>query len=124
MCWHSNAYFSLFSSLFFFDFHRTNFSGFRRTFHQFRSGWLCYFCYSSRRVFTGGRVSSASASTRTRSRQTSARAASGSVTAEQRDELASPHGHSLVRGSNPTTLSKRRVVHHSILAPPSSATGH
>jgi putative tryptophan/tyrosine transport system substrate-binding protein len=21
-------------------------SGFRRTFHQFRSGWLCYFCYS------------------------------------------------------------------------------
>src|SRR3984893_17758397 len=25
-CWHSNAYFSLFSSLFFFDFHRTNFS--------------------------------------------------------------------------------------------------
>jgi D-galactarolactone isomerase len=29
----------LFSSLFFFDFHRTNFSGFRRTFHQFRSGW-------------------------------------------------------------------------------------
>jgi hypothetical protein len=20
--------------------------GFRRTFHQFRSGWLCYFCYS------------------------------------------------------------------------------
>ena len=35
----------LFSSLFFFDFHRTNFSGFRRTFHQFRSGWLCYFCY-------------------------------------------------------------------------------
>jgi signal transduction histidine kinase len=36
----------LFSSQFFFDFHRTNFSGFRRTFHQFRSGWLCYFCYS------------------------------------------------------------------------------
>jgi molecular chaperone GrpE (heat shock protein) len=36
----------LFSSLFFFDFHRTNFSGFRRTLHQFRSGWLCYFCYS------------------------------------------------------------------------------
>jgi hypothetical protein len=21
-------------------------SGFRRTFHQFRSAWLCYFCYS------------------------------------------------------------------------------
>jgi hypothetical protein len=36
----------LLSSLFFFDFHRTNFFGFRRTFHQFRSGWLCYFCYS------------------------------------------------------------------------------
>src|SRR6202045_3693494 len=34
----------LFSSLFFFDFHRTNFSGFPRPFHQFRSGWLCYFC--------------------------------------------------------------------------------
>src|ERR1700726_3755766 len=43
----------LFSSLFFFDFHRTNFSGFRRTFHQFRSGWLCYFCYSSRRERSG-----------------------------------------------------------------------
>src|SRR6266404_575352 len=27
-CWHSNAYSSLFSSLFFFDFHRTNFSRF------------------------------------------------------------------------------------------------
>jgi hypothetical protein len=37
---------SAISSLFFFDFRRTNFSGFRRTFHQFRSGWLCYFCYS------------------------------------------------------------------------------
>jgi hypothetical protein len=34
-CWHSNAYFSLFSSLFFFDFHRTNFSSFPRTFHSF-----------------------------------------------------------------------------------------
>src|ERR1700730_7871232 len=34
-CWHSNAYSSLFSSLFFFDFHRTNFSRFRRTFHSF-----------------------------------------------------------------------------------------
>ena len=33
-CWHSNAYSSLFSSLFF-DFHRTNFSRFRRTFHSF-----------------------------------------------------------------------------------------
>src|ERR1700730_7408107 len=33
MCWHSNAYFSLFSSLFFFDFHRTNFSRFHRTSH-------------------------------------------------------------------------------------------
>src|SRR5271166_1091272 len=33
--WHSNAYSSLFSSLFFFDFHRTNFSRFRRTFHSF-----------------------------------------------------------------------------------------
>jgi hypothetical protein len=33
-CWHSNAYSSLFSSLFFFDFHRTNFSRFRRTFHS------------------------------------------------------------------------------------------
>src|SRR6266550_1071528 len=40
----------LFSSLFFFNFHRTNFSGFRRTFHQFRSGRLCYFCYSALRV--------------------------------------------------------------------------
>jgi hypothetical protein len=30
----------LFSSLFFFDFHRTNFSGFCLTFHKFRLGWL------------------------------------------------------------------------------------
>src|ERR1700730_16317011 len=34
-CWHSNAYFSLFSSLFFFDFHRTDLSRFRGTFHSF-----------------------------------------------------------------------------------------
>src|SRR6202045_3255802 len=33
-CWHSNAYSSLFSSLFF-EFHRRNFSRFRRTFHSF-----------------------------------------------------------------------------------------
>jgi hypothetical protein len=33
-CWHSNAYFSLFSSLFFFD-HRTDLSRFRGTFHSF-----------------------------------------------------------------------------------------
>jgi hypothetical protein len=30
-----------------------HFSGFRRTFHQFRSGWLCYFCYSSKERPTG-----------------------------------------------------------------------
>jgi hypothetical protein len=41
----------LFSSLFFFDFHRTNFSGFRLTFHQFRFGWLCYFCYYGHRTY-------------------------------------------------------------------------
>jgi hypothetical protein len=34
-CWHSNAYFSLFSSLLFFDFHRTDLSRFRGTFHSF-----------------------------------------------------------------------------------------
>jgi hypothetical protein len=38
----------LFSSLFFFDFHRTNFSGFRRTFHQFRSGRLLLFLLLTR----------------------------------------------------------------------------
>ncbi|MFZ2142224.1 MAG: hypothetical protein WAV78_35700, partial [Xanthobacteraceae bacterium] len=38
----------LWSAIFFaifLDFHRTNFSRFHRTFHQFRSGWLCYFCF-------------------------------------------------------------------------------
>ena len=47
----------LFSSLFFFDFHRTNFSGFRLTFHQFRFGWLCYFCYYGHRAEGPGRAS-------------------------------------------------------------------
>ena len=41
--WHSNAYFSLF----FFDFHRTNFSRFRRTFHQFRSFGFAIFATPS-----------------------------------------------------------------------------
>ncbi len=40
-CWHSNAYFSLFSSLFFFD-PPNGFVQFRGTL-QFRSCWLCYF---------------------------------------------------------------------------------
>jgi hypothetical protein len=44
MCWHSNAYFSLFSSLFFFDFHRTNFPD-STGFTEFRSCWLCNFRY-------------------------------------------------------------------------------
>ena len=43
--------------------------------------------------------------------------------AEQCDELASLQGISSVRESHPTTSSKSRVVHHSILARPTSATG-
>src|SRR6202011_649012 len=42
----------LWLAIFFAIFHRlppNKFLRFRRTFHQFRSGWLCYFCYSSRR---------------------------------------------------------------------------
>src|ERR1700716_649472 len=41
----------LWLAIFFAIFHRlppNKFLRFRRTFHQFRSGWLCYFCYSSR----------------------------------------------------------------------------
>ena len=39
----------LWLAIFFPIFHRlppNKFLRFRRTFHQFRSGWLCYFCYS------------------------------------------------------------------------------
>src|SRR6266513_2120638 len=47
-----------------------------------------------------------------------------SHSAEQRNELPSPHGHSLhARIIHLTTSSKSRVVHHSILAHPTSATG-
>ena len=46
-CWHSNAYSSLFSSLFFF-FHRTNFSRFRRTFHSFDPVGFAIFAISRR----------------------------------------------------------------------------
>src|SRR6266404_7530321 len=47
-----------------------------------------------------------------------------SHSAEQRNELPSPHGHSLHARitHHLTTLSKSRVVHHSILAHPTSAT--
>src|ERR1700724_307885 len=41
----------LWLAIFFAIFHRlppNKFLRFRRTFHPFRSGWLCYFCYSSR----------------------------------------------------------------------------
>jgi hypothetical protein len=44
-CWHNNAYFSLFSSLFLFD-PPNRFVKFRGTCHSFRSCWLCYFRYS------------------------------------------------------------------------------
>src|SRR5204863_9231754 len=48
-----------------------------------------------------------------------------SHSAEQRNELPSPHGHSLhARIIHLTTSSKSRVVHHDILAHPTSATGH
>src|SRR5882724_6514477 len=47
-----------------------------------------------------------------------------SHSAEQRNELPSPHGHSLhARIIHLTTSSKSRVVHHSILAHPTSANG-
>src|SRR5712671_238305 len=47
-----------------------------------------------------------------------------SHSAEQRNELPPPHGHSLhARITHLTTSSKSRVVHHSILAHPTSATG-
>src|ERR1700730_8349401 len=45
-CWHSNAYFSLFSSLFFFD-PPNRFVQIPRDLSQFRSCWLCYFCYAT-----------------------------------------------------------------------------
>src|ERR1700738_3471081 len=57
-CWHSNAYSSLFFSLFFFDFHRTNFSRFRRTFHSFDPVGFAIFaifvavCIISQNVFS------------------------------------------------------------------------
>jgi hypothetical protein len=54
-----------------------------------------------------------------------ARATSGhAVPPPSSVKLASPHGQSLVRGSSPTTLSKSRLVHHSILANPTSVQGH
>ena len=43
-CWHSNAYSSLFSSLFFFD-HRTDLSRFPGTFHSFDPVGFAYFRY-------------------------------------------------------------------------------
>src|ERR1700730_3505460 len=43
-CWHSNAYFSLFSSLFFFD-PPNRFVRFRGTFHSFDPVGFCYFRY-------------------------------------------------------------------------------
>src|SRR5438552_18259059 len=47
-----------------------------------------------------------------------------SHSAEQRNELPSPHGHSLhARIIHLTTSSKSRVVHHGILAHQTSATG-
>src|SRR6266487_4649980 len=47
-----------------------------------------------------------------------------SHSAEQRNELPSPHGHSLHASIiHLTTSSKSRVVHHGILAHPTSATG-
>src|SRR5262249_34639474 len=52
-----------------------------------------------------------------------------SHSAEQRNELPSPHGHSLHARITTTSHTlprrrKRRVVHHSILAHPTCATGH
>src|SRR3984893_15658199 len=44
-CWHSSAYFSLFSSLFFFD-PPNRFVQIPRDLSWFRSCWLCYFRYS------------------------------------------------------------------------------
>src|ERR1700730_10130733 len=45
-CWHSSAYFSLFSSLFFFD-PPNRFVQIPRDLSWFRSCWLCYFRYST-----------------------------------------------------------------------------
>jgi hypothetical protein len=45
-CWHSNAYFSLFSSLFFFDPPNRFVQIPRGPFIVFDPGWLCYFRYS------------------------------------------------------------------------------
>src|ERR1700730_2171653 len=47
-CWHSNAYFLLFSSLFFFD-PPNRFVQIPRDLSSFRSCWLCYFRYSTNR---------------------------------------------------------------------------
>src|SRR5580704_6662155 len=47
-----------------------------------------------------------------------------SRTADERDELAPPHKLSSSRGSHSSTSLKSRVVHYSILAHATSATGH
>jgi hypothetical protein len=55
----------LWLAIFFAIFHRlppNKFLRFRRTFHQFRSGWLCYFCYSSRALVVTVQVVACAAS--------------------------------------------------------------